>query len=156
MDLLNVQRMKGKYEKYIPRSKRDMMERHFWKIDDYNSIVALDKVEYDLVSPTKAFGWSFFLGLLGLDRFIINDIGGGVRKIIFGPFLLILSVMAEFIAVNFLSGYLSPEVISQISAIVPWLTGALAVVTAGQWITDWFEVPQKVREDNFEKIMSVL
>lgn len=72
------------------------MDRHIYdrnlmemaaSLEDSDRRKFIDIVQRETQNPVELLGWNFWLGWLGIDRFIVGDIGLGILKLItFGGF----------------------------------------------------------------------
>jgi len=67
------------------------MDRHIYdrnlmemaaSLDDRDRRKFIDIVQRETQNPVELFGWNAWLGWLGIDRFVVGDIGLGVLKLI--------------------------------------------------------------------------
>ena len=98
-------------QKYFPAEKIMYLKE---------KLLAMDEAKFSMVScvelkdPTTVLIISLFLGVLGIDRFMIGDTGLGILKLL--------------------------------------TCGCCGILT----IIDWFTVPKKAKEVNFNKLMTLI
>lgn len=76
--------------KYFPSNKTIYIRERLVALDD-NKFNLITMVE--LKDPTTLLLISIFLGTLGVDRFMLNDIGMGVLKLLTGGLCGILTII---------------------------------------------------------------
>lgn len=80
-------------QKYFPQEKMSIIRENLSKMDD-NRFSMLSTVEFK--DPVTILIVSIFLGMYGVDRFMIGDIGMGVLKILTGGGCYILAIIDWF------------------------------------------------------------
>lgn len=98
-------------QKYFPAERIMMVKQKLMSLDESRFMMT---AAIDLKDPTAILLVSIFVGSLGIDRFLIGDIGMGVLKLL--------------------------------------TAGCCGIFT----IIDWFMISSRVREINFNKIMTML
>ena len=81
-------------QKYFPAEKMMYLREKLLSADD-NKMALLSTV--DMKDPTTVLLISIFLGSLGIDRFMIGDVGMGVLKLLTGGCCGILTIIDWFI-----------------------------------------------------------
>ena len=82
------------YAKYFPSDKVFMIKDKLLSCDD-SKFVMLSGI--DLKDPTTILIVSIFLGGLGIDRFMIGDVGMGILKLLTGELCGILTLIDWFV-----------------------------------------------------------
>ncbi|MBQ3049673.1 MAG: TM2 domain-containing protein [Oscillospiraceae bacterium] len=94
MDCQKVDMFMATNGKYFPEEQLYSIREHLLRVEDdkFSIISALDYKD-----PTVSLIISLFLGYLGIDRFIIGDIGMGIGKLLTGGGCGIWSIVDWFI-----------------------------------------------------------
>ena len=98
-------------QKYFPEGKIVYLKDKLRTMDD-EKFSLISTIE--MKDPTTILLVSIFLGVLGIDRFMLGDTGMGILKLLTG--------------------------------------GCCGILT----IIDWFSISKKAKENNFNKVMSLL
>lgn len=132
-DLFKLEALRDKIEKLDKKASEDLSFK-------------LNMLEF--INPNILF-WvgCVLLGMLGADRFMIKSVGLGILKL--ALFLLTLLFLVGFIelAQEFALKDLRDEFIACFS---------LSTLVFSFWIADWFLVPRKYKDQNYEKIIQLL
>ncbi|NLK38812.1 MAG: TM2 domain-containing protein [Clostridiales bacterium] len=83
--------------KYFPEEKIYLLKQKLLAADEN----ALDRLSViDLKDPTVSLIVSIFLGYLGIDRFLVGDIGLGILKLLTGGLCGIMAIVDWFLIMN--------------------------------------------------------
>ena len=80
-------------QKYFPEDKRPIIRDRLLAMDD-NQFINMSMLE--LKDPTILLVVSIFLGTLGIDRFLVGDIGMGILKLLTAGCCGILTIIDWF------------------------------------------------------------
>lgn len=131
-----VQRFMMFNKQYLPKDyfKQENMESCLLRVSDN----ALDIVERtDLRNPMLMIVLSFFLGSLGIDRFIIGDAGVGIIKLA----LFVVGLLLVF----------TVPVVGMIPVVGVILLSLAWIV----WFIDLFLISNATRNSNYRKVMQI-
>ena len=79
MELSKIDLYLAQYAKMLPSNKLPMIKDALRKLDE-NQFIYIQAIEYK--DPNTVLILSILLGTLGIDRFILNDAGMGVLKLL--------------------------------------------------------------------------
>lgn len=83
--------------KYFPNSKIAVVKERLERLDD-SKLTTISSIDFK--EPTTILLVSIFLGTLGVDRFMIGDIGIGILKLLTGGLCGILTIIDWFTISN--------------------------------------------------------
>ena len=93
MDAQKVDMFVMTNQKYLPAEKIVFIKQKLLDADE-NKFALASTVEFK--DPTTALLLSIFLGSIGVDRFVLGDIGMGVLKLLTGGLCGILTIIDWF------------------------------------------------------------
>lgn len=96
MDKNTVNMFLTNYTKYFEADKLIIIREKMLQMDE-DKFMALTAMMGDLKDPTVSLICSIFLGYLGIDRFLIGDVGMGVLKLLTAGGCMILAFMDIFL-----------------------------------------------------------
>jgi len=85
------------YGKYFPSNQMMFLRDRIQNLDD-NQLMMISALEFH--DPTVLLIISVLIGTLGIDRFLIGDVGMGVLKLLTGGLCGILTVVDWFLIMN--------------------------------------------------------
>ncbi len=93
MDSQKVEMFLASYKKYFPADKLVFIKEKLLALDDERfALVSSVKLK----NPTTLFLISFFLGALGIDRFMLGQTGMGILKLLTGGVCGVLAIIDWF------------------------------------------------------------